>query len=196
MRGFNYKKSVQALNFFASFEKKSFNNMKAIKLVWMSDRLHLRTYGRTITGDIYFAMPYGPVASTTLDLATENPYLSKEELDYRNQFLLKIDSYHYKSICEPVLKVFSETDREVLYTINKQYGPLGEFDLSELSHSFPEWNKFESELKAKLGFRFPINQEDFFLNVKDPAKIFIDDEDSLAVTKAVYHENQKLTLVC
>jgi uncharacterized phage-associated protein len=196
MRGFNYKKAVQALNFFAAKQpNRPFNNMKAIKLVWLSDRLHLRTFGRAITGDVYFAMPFGPVASTTLDLATENPYLSTDEIVYRNTYLEKFDLYHYKSIAAPVEKVFSKTDLQVMDTIQRSYGHLREFELSELSHSFPEWIRYKAALESKVSSRFLIDQDDFFIDVNDPAKVFIDDPDSLNITKDIYKEHQKLSLV-
>ena len=37
--------------------------MKAIKLIYLADRLHLRKYGRPIIGDMYWAMKLGPVGS-------------------------------------------------------------------------------------------------------------------------------------
>ena len=43
--------------------------MKALKLVYIADRYHLRKYGRLITNDTYFAMNYGPVPSGTKDIA-------------------------------------------------------------------------------------------------------------------------------
>ena len=35
--------------------------MKAYKLLWLADRYHLRQTGTTVTGDAYYAMPFGIV---------------------------------------------------------------------------------------------------------------------------------------
>jgi len=48
MVGFNHKKAVQTLAYFAQKEGGVINKMKAFKLIWLSDRLHLRKYGRPI----------------------------------------------------------------------------------------------------------------------------------------------------
>lgn len=197
MRGFNYKKSVQALNCFAVNSKEGIlNNMKAIKLVWLSDRLHLRTYGRTITGDVYFAMPYGPVASTTLDLIADNPYLSEVETHYKIQFLAAVGEYHFKSIAEPNLKVFSQTDRDTLDKIYKSYSHLNEFELSNLSHSFPEWRKYKDALENKTASRFQIDPTEFFENFKDLSNLFVSTNEELDNSKEIFQEHQNLELAC
>lgn len=56
----NYRKITQALNYLATKNPdKKINKLKAIKLVWIADRYHLRKYGRPITWDTYEAMPLG-----------------------------------------------------------------------------------------------------------------------------------------
>ena len=63
------KKGTQALNYFARKKNGKINKMKAIKLIYLADRYHLRKYGRPVVGDDYWAMKYGPVASSTLNIA-------------------------------------------------------------------------------------------------------------------------------
>lgn len=36
---------------------------KLFKILWFADLLHLKQYGRSVTGDTYIAMNYGPVPS-------------------------------------------------------------------------------------------------------------------------------------
>lgn len=38
-----------------------------MKLLWLSDRVHLNKYGRLILKDNYKALPHGPVPSATMD---------------------------------------------------------------------------------------------------------------------------------
>lgn len=92
MLGFNFRKAVQALNFFAVKEGGTIDKMKVIKLIWFSDRAHLRQYGRPILMDRYLAMKYGPVPSKTKDLSGfDNSFLDENERNYRDTY---IKTYH------------------------------------------------------------------------------------------------------
>lgn len=195
MKGFNYKKAVQALNFFAIKEGGSINKMKALKLVWLSDRLHLRQYSRTITGDIYFALKNGPVASTTRNLMEDweigdcHHLWSLETIErvYRNLFITQgQDNYFFDSIKNLDEKVFSKTDLEILTTIYDKYGHLTEFQLSDLSHEFPEWKQYQTALENGESSRIRISLKDFFKNYDDGRNLFIDSEDYLAISKEMY----------
>jgi len=186
--GFNYKKSVQALNFFAIQEGGSINKMKALKLIWLSDRLHLRTYTRPILNDTYFALNYGPIASHTKDLIEDTDFLSPEEKEYRNTYIQKEEPYLYSSKSEFVDTVFSKTDLEVMNTIYDTYGKMDEFQLSDESHKYPEWKKFEGHLKSTGSSRFPMNYEDFFSSSKEKS-IFTSTIESLKLSKEIFLEN-------
>lgn len=191
MRGFNYKKSIQSLNFFAVKGGGTINKMKAIKLIWLADRLHLRKYGRLITGDIYFALPFGPVPSTTRDFLEDSPFLTEIEVSYCNEFLTKQDKFNYGSLKDPEIKVFSQTDTDALEIVFLKYNDLDHFQLSELSHEFPEWKKYQSALEKRLSSRFEIDFEDFFVNVDDGRGVFVDDKLSLDLSKHIYFDNIK-----
>jgi uncharacterized phage-associated protein len=187
MKGFNYKKAVQALNFFALKEGGCINKMKALKLVWLSDRLHLRRYSRTITGDVYFALPFGPVASTTRDILKSYIGLTNVEQEYSNLHIATQDKYSYESAAGLNENVFSETDLEVLSLIYEKYGRCDEFVLSEISHRFPEWKKYETALTNKnQPFHFSINEIDFFENYEDGSGLFMDSEEYLSISKEMY----------
>ncbi len=188
MLGFNYKKSVQGLNFFAISEGGSINKMKALKLIWLSDRLHLRKFSRPILNDTYFALNYGPIASHTKDLVENTDFLSPEEKEYRNIYIKNVDQYDYASLLSLETKVFSKTDLQVMKDIYLAFGNLNEFDLSEVSDSYPEWKKFEGHLKSKSSSRFEMNYEDFFIESKGNP-IFNSDETSLNLSKDLFLEN-------
>ena len=79
---FDYKKTTQALNFFARKNDCKQNKLKALKLIFFADRYHIRKFGRPITNDKYEAMEYGPVPSNAKDLAEMNDFLGAEERVY------------------------------------------------------------------------------------------------------------------
>jgi uncharacterized phage-associated protein len=190
MRGFNYKKAIQALNFFALQDGGNFNKMKAIKLVWLSDRLHLRKYGRTITGDIYFALPHGPVPSTTRDILELNAFsLSEDECCYADEYLVITGKYDYKSNKEPNLKVFSKTDLDILSTINNYYGRYDHYALRDISHKFPEWKKWESKI-GKVGSRFLMDYKDFFKDDEGYNPVFHENPEDLELTENIFFRKE------
>ncbi len=195
MRGFNYKKAIQALNYFALLGGGSINKMKAIKLVWLSDRLHVRNYGRLITGDDYYALPNGPIPSATRDILENNNFIDDLSTEYASHYISIIDKYNFRSIADFDSKVFSNTDKEMLNTIFSKFGDKDHFELSDISHKFPEWKKFESALTKKLSSRFPINKEDFFINIDEPSGLFIDTDESISISRQIYEQNSKLLSV-
>ncbi|MGZ5491849.1 MAG: Panacea domain-containing protein [Nitrososphaeraceae archaeon] len=163
--------------------------MKAIKLIWLADRFHLRKYGRMIFEDVYFAMKNGPVPSTTLNIIDCDSFMSDIELEYGRVYIEKVGKYEVKTIAEPNLKVFSKSDLNALETVFQQYGNLDQFELSDLSHIFPEWKKHENVLLNREASRVLIPYEDFFENVDDQKGLFLDDSERIELSKAIYKEN-------
>ena len=158
---FEYKKATQALNYFALKEGGNINKMKALKLIYLADRYHLRKYGRLITNDEYFAMDWGPVASGTKDIAEmKEIFLSDNERLYANAFIKIVGSYNLKSIRTVDKSVFSKSDIEAFNFAWSKFGDLEEFDLADLTHKYPEWKKHEQDLKTCSRLR--MSPVDFF----------------------------------
>ena len=66
---FQYEAALNALLFwpFQSLGDKS-DMHKLCKILYFADQRHLSLYGRSITGDTYIAMQYGPVPSNVDDI--------------------------------------------------------------------------------------------------------------------------------
>jgi len=162
---FAYKKAIQSLNYFAQQEGGQINKMKALKLIYFADRYHLRKYGRPITNDTYFALPYGPVASACLDLINAGEFETIESR-YRDSFLRKLSEYQYSSTNDVALDHFSQTDREALDYAWKTYSHQDQYQLAEKTHEFPEWQKHQTALESGLVGRKPMPYSDFLENPK------------------------------
>ncbi|MCX6807491.1 MAG: Panacea domain-containing protein [Patescibacteria group bacterium] len=191
MLGFNYKKAVQALNYFAKKEGGSIDRMKAFKLIWLADRKHLRKYGRPILSDKYYAMVWGAVPSSTKDLAQKESLLDDLEKSYRDKYIrLQKKSYEFSSIKAIDEAVFSETDVEVMSDAYTYFGDNKGIKLSNICHDYPEWKKFEESLKRKEASRFEMDYLDFF---EDPIgknfDYFACDKEDLLLAKSIYQEN-------
>ncbi len=155
-------------------------------MIWLSDRLHIRKYGRFITNDVYFALPHGPVPSTTRDILEANPFLNPIELEYSSRYIEVHNKYDFISINAPDLNVFSDSDIEVIKKIFEVYNACDQFRLSEISHVFPEWKKYDSAFSKGIASRFVIDYLDFFENCNDGYDLFIDSDEELSISKSIY----------
>jgi uncharacterized phage-associated protein len=194
MSTFDYKKTVQTLTYFAKLEGGRLNKMKALKLIWLSDRLNLRKYARTITGDSYFALNRGPVASATRDILEDSAFLEDFATVYSKDFIEIKTKFAFDAIAEPDTELLSQSDIETLNLIYQSYGKLDQFQLSDLSHNFPEWKKYEQALKQRTASRYEINQDDFFENFDDGKGLFIDTEQSLDISKKMFEQRCSTSL--
>lgn len=193
MKSFNYKKVVQSFNFFAIKNGGSENKMKALKLLWLSDRLHLREYGRMISNDNYYGLPNGPVPSASRDILEKSSFF-KDDIaqDYADRYIKIINKYTYSSIQDVAYKVFSKSEIEILNKIYDNFGNKDQYDLSELSHEFPEWKKFKSVLDKKLSSRFQIKIEDFFEDYNEKSSLFVNNKEYTELSKSIYEEDLAL----
>ena len=175
-------KIANTLGYIALTQKdKTINCMKAYKLIWLADRYHLRKYGRTITGDNYFAMQKGVVPSNAKNIVegipVQTPFIKENKENFTYTFVENVDK-----------DVFSESDIEVLDLIWNTYGNMTQWQLSNLSHQFPEWKMYEPLLKDKNSKNsYNINMDLFFENYDDGSGLFVDDKESVDLSKEMFH---------
>jgi uncharacterized phage-associated protein len=168
----NYKKVTQALNWLARKEGGSINKMKAIKLVWLVDRLHLREYGRPVTNDDYVAMKFGPVGSITRNITDEAiPYLTDEQYGYSRNYIKKISDNFFSSTNDVDVSVFSESEIVTLEKIYKEFGKFDQYELRDLTHEYPEWKRFEPKIEAGQINQAPMSYSDFFENPAETSEL-------------------------
>ncbi|MDP3988864.1 MAG: Panacea domain-containing protein [bacterium] len=187
----SYKKAVQALNYFAQKKDGTINKMKAIKLVYFADRLHMRKYGRPIVGDDYWAMKLGPVGSCTKRVAeldtppTVSAYIKRyiQPGDDRKQSLISK---------KPVdVSLFSNTDLECLDMVYIALGDRDQFELAELSHTYPEWKKHEQELRDGKK-RVHMDYADFFSGAQKGDVLFDQKKTDLALAQEIFQEREEV----
>jgi uncharacterized phage-associated protein len=178
---FDFSKATQTLNYLALQAGGCINAMKAYKLIWLADRLHLRTYGRPILNDIYYAVKLGPIPSFTKDIA-EDSCDTEMESQYRNNVISK-EGHNLLSKNNIDKSVFSKTDMDILDKIYQKFGHMSHWELSDLSHEFPEWKKHESSLNMGFANRHVMNYEDFFLNPSKDFDIFNEKDEFLKMSQ-------------
>jgi uncharacterized phage-associated protein len=188
------KKGTQAINYFARKKEGKINKMKAIKLIYFADRYHLRKYGRPVIGDIYWAMKFGPVASTVLDIAGLQKNIDEGCLDYAKTYLRHPEGDDkgetMVSKKEVDLQEFSQTDIEAMEVAYKEFGDKDQFELAEITHVYPEWSKYEKDILVDGKKRMKMDYFDFFLNPKKGGSgIFDMSSEDIDDAKEIYEEN-------
>ncbi|MFA8298653.1 MAG: Panacea domain-containing protein [Hyphomicrobiales bacterium] len=151
-----------------------------MKLIWLSDRIHLNKFGRMVLQDNYYAMKNGPIPSRAMDLSRK----SQEDL-------FEVSEYIITSLVESFDKrFFSKSDLDVMEQVWKDFGEKDGFILSEISHKFPEWTRFKNEIQEK-GSRFSVELEDFFKCPDEFIKEYIYDSKVSEHSKGVFltHKN-------
>lgn len=184
------RKIIQALGYLVSQQTdEKMDNMKAYKLLWLADRYHLRQYGRTITGDDYFALPYGAVPSNAKCILEEQDTKLHHCKDWVDEYLNILPNHQYGNKKGPDMSVFSDSDIQVMNLIIENFNHLSALELSNLSHQFPEWKHYENKLRnenEKKSYRIDINL--FFENKEEESGLFVDDPQLLELTKAIYQQ--------
>jgi uncharacterized phage-associated protein len=166
---FDFEATKAALVHLASKDLPGFDKYRAGKLLFLADRCHLLRFGRPITGDRYFALPYGPTPDRVLALLTGLEVVALEgntpdtdevaELA-RSLDVANLDHPTYSATVQVDADALSITDLEVLDQIAEKYGRTSFNELRNLTHGMKAYTAAWRE--GGIRRKFPIAFEDFF----------------------------------
>jgi len=132
---FNERKAAQiAARFLTSAPGRTLPYMKLIKLMYLVDRESIRRWGAPATDDSYYAMNYGMVLSRVKELINEG-----EGTGAWTETVSAPIGYDVNLVGDPGVDELSRAERALIDEIQATYGHLTRWDLSELTHTFPEW---------------------------------------------------------
>lgn len=106
------------------------------KVLYFADMEHLSKYGRSVTGDVYIAMAFGPVPSKTYDALKAvrgDSYFSDQAEDLKKNFHF-INKYIVGADKKCDLDFLSESDVECLDMAIEKCSGKSFSELSEMSH--------------------------------------------------------------
>lgn len=190
---FDYKKATQAINYLSQKEGGQIDKLKLIKLIYLADRYHLRRYGRPMVNDEYLAMSLGPVGSSVKDIAEFSSFLDEVEREYAGTYLKRGDAHQVVSIADVDTGVFSESELEALNFAYHEFGNASAPTLVNITHRYPEWDKFKSTLESKETTRQPMSYSDFFNNPDNSrGDKFALSEEMLASSKELFEEDYQI----
>ena len=127
---------------------------KLAKLLYFADFDLYEKKQKSITGDVYCALPMGPVPSglekTAIEM-TKKKLLSIEQIEEHEGYN---PTEVYKCLVEPNLSVFDSEEKNMLDRIIIKYGHLNGKQLEELSHAEAPYigTELRGEIPYELAF--------------------------------------------
>lgn len=155
------------------------DKLKIIKLIYLADKYHLAKYGRTITNDDYYAMEYGPVATTAKDvLSFDKQLISSKEREYAEQLIKHSGKFDFEANKNVNVDIdtLSETDKEVLNFVINKFGKMKSDELVKYTHKYPEWAQYEDLFQNGLIRRERIAIEELLSLVESDSDLGIPQE--------------------
>ena len=130
------KTTIQAAAKLLQLNGGKMNYMYLLKLLYWADREALKETGHPITGDDAKAMKLGPVPIRTYSMILGSGAKAKEW-----QRCIKTVDYDVVLLNNPGDDELSEYEIEKLTDAFEKHRHLDPFEMSALTHEFPEWEK-------------------------------------------------------
>lgn len=162
--------------------------MKIIKLLFLADKYHLLTAGRTITDDNFVAMQHGPVGSKALNvLDCDDEWLSDEAQKYIKEYICIIDT-RMRSLRKKIDKfqMLSISDKKAIDFILSKFGKMTASELRNYTHQYPEWKKFEDDFKKHNIEQEPIETQELFSIIDNRLNV---SKDTIETSKDIFFNN-------
>lgn len=185
---FDVNKALQIISFFAFKENSNgqIKYIKILKLLFLADKLYLRTYGKTISGDSYVAMKRWPVASNTFNVIKEPERFWELEDAIENTIEVDIKNKTLTAKKEADYNYLSELELKTLEKIYKNFWNYSRNKLVDICHRYDEWAKHKNHI---WNSSIPMDFLDFFSEVQEKNSIFEMSEDDISLARDIYKEN-------
>ena len=109
------------------------------KILYFADNEHLSKYGRSITGDAYVRMDFGPVPTCIYDLfkaVRGDSYFASQVDDVRRNCFYFVNNKDITAVASPDMSHLSESDVEILDKYIDQLKDKDFNEVSEASHGY------------------------------------------------------------
>ena len=140
------RKAAQIAAYLLNKANGSMPHLKLMKLMYLADRLCYERYERSMSNDDAVSMDYGPVLSKTYNLMkgeTESASWSSYISPIKNNEISLVADISSSSLDGEIfffkLGKLSRADVKVLDEVYSMYEHMTQFDLSDYTHEFPEW---------------------------------------------------------
>lgn len=129
---------------------------KIFKILYFAEQQHLKNYGQPLTGDVYQAMPYGPVPSFLYDIfkASENqnsPFGEALQLSKAFSVTRKDKIPYVSPNMKPNTDELSETNIEAILNSINDNQQLSFKEITDKSHD-SAWEKAENAIETEISY--------------------------------------------
>lgn len=141
-----------------------------VKLMYLADKYHIMSYGRTITEDDFYAFPHGPAGSKTIDVLEYDSCVLQEYMNRAKELIETDDEKEFKLNEESKINDFemiSESDIEALDFAIANFGKMDKWDVVKYTHELKEWKQFEQRFKDNKTKRESISLPDILISPHD-----------------------------
>lgn len=185
-----YKKITQCLNYIALKDGGKVNYMKALKLLYLAERLHLREYGRLITDDNLIAMKNGTLGSQSKDVAMLSDFLPHIAYKYAEKNLKRGGRYEIETNSNEQTEL-SDSDTECIDRVYSLLGDKDQFELGELTHELPEWKRNQYSIEQEGKTVVELDVSDLFKPTSNKIlnKIFSQSDAQLDLSHDLFRES-------
>jgi len=112
---------------------------KCHKILYFADNEHLSKYGRSITGDAYVRMDFGPVPTCIYDLfkaVRGDSYFASQVDNVRNGCFHFVNNKDIAAVAEPDMSYLSESDVEMLNKYIEKLKDKDFIEVTDASHGY------------------------------------------------------------
>ena len=130
----------QMAAWFLHKQEETMPHLKLMKLLYIAERASLQKNGYPVIGDRLVSMDHGPVLSNTYDHMKGMEFVSPG--NGWNKWVSPVQNYEVslaKEYNPKDLDFLSEATLEILAEVWKNFGHMDQWEISEYTHSFPEW---------------------------------------------------------
>ena len=166
---FQFERTLQAAAYLLRLDGKRMAYLRLLKLLYIADRERLAEAGESITGDRAFARKHGPVLANVYDLIKGVGSRAGVWDD-----AIHTDGYAVELVADPGRGELSQAVVAKLAEVAERYRNVGDFELAELTHDFPEWARHFD------GGSTPIPWEDILLSQGKPEMVPLVSRDEAA----------------
>lgn len=133
---FSPEKILHEIVYLLSLNGGRMNLLKLMKELYLIDRESIKERDTSVSGDVFFSMPHGPVLSQTLNLCYDLPNNSWAE------YLEKIVVPYYPDISVKKmidLDLLSEKDKDYIRKVSEEFKEYSPKELEDYTHQLSEW---------------------------------------------------------
>ena len=129
-------KILQEIIYLLSLNNKRMNLLKLMKELYLIDRTSIDERDTSVSGDVFYSMPHGPILSQTLNMLYD--LVNNKWGDY----LDTISAKFYPDIQikqEADFDRLSPKDKSYIKTISEKFKNFTPKELENFTHTLPEW---------------------------------------------------------